>query len=404
MKRLEELISNPKVIAIRSVRGKDQAIVTATRVPLGDIRLEEWGWILSISHKHNHAQDGLEELFNRDGQHYPKLYSLDDLKGYADLWQCTEWEDVYQKLDDTDLALQATTVLAPSIAEEKENLKEAISEVQTQIANQLNLFKEAMNERLQEHMETLTAQAEINGQLTSTLGTSLGSLGEKTEMLSTQTEALTKKTDELETKTETLTTNTVHLTEREETSVAAVKEIATKLEDIRVQINKIMAEENSRASAGDDVEAIASDIEKKTTSHIEKIALNQIRIGNGYYRNVNTQSKQSFDLARFLIFIGAGIFVVSMIAFIIPFSTGNTTLVGSIGIIASCIVEFIGGLSFLYNKASVQFACFHLFLDRINRASIAHAMCDSIKDENRRQEQLILVVQELLREDEKIKG
>ena len=38
MQRLEEIISNPKAIVIQS-RRKDQAIVTATRVPLGDIRL-----------------------------------------------------------------------------------------------------------------------------------------------------------------------------------------------------------------------------------------------------------------------------------------------------------------------------------------------------------------------------
>jgi hypothetical protein len=41
MQQLEEIISNPKVIVIRSVRGNDLAIVTATRVPFGDIRLEE---------------------------------------------------------------------------------------------------------------------------------------------------------------------------------------------------------------------------------------------------------------------------------------------------------------------------------------------------------------------------
>jgi len=95
--------------------------------------------------------------------------------------------------------------------------------------------------------------------------------------------------------------------------------------------------------------------------------------------------------------------LISMIAFIIPFSKGDSTLVGSIGIVASCIVEVIGGLSFLYNKASIQFAHFHLFLDRINRATIAHAMCDGIKEESRKQEQVIIVLQELLKEDERIK-
>jgi hypothetical protein len=118
---------------------------------------------------------------------------------------------------------------------------------------------------------------------------------------------------------------------------------------------------------------------------------------------VNTQSKQSFELARTLVYIGAGIFGVSMFAFLVPISRGDTTIVSSIGIVASAIVSGIGGLSFLYNKASVQLARFHLFLDRINRASIAHAMCDSIKDGDKRQEQIITIIQSLLKDDEGIK-
>jgi hypothetical protein len=405
MQQLEEIISNPKVIVIRSVRGNDLAIVTATRVPFGDIRLEEWGWILSISHKNNHSQDGLEELSGRNGNHYPKLYLPDDLKAYAAQWQCTEWEDVYQKKNEEDLTLTATTVLTPPLADDKENLNEAISEIQTKIMAQLASFNQAMDDRFQKHTQILTAQANT---MMSTLTTNtkvLNEKDEKTEVLSAQAVALTRKIDELETKTETLTTNAPHLTNQVEMLTTTVKEIMTKLDDIKAQIEKnITEDENTKTGNSDDVEAIASDIEKKTTSHIEKIAINQIRLGNGFYKNVNTQSKQSFDLARFLVLIGAGIFVVSIIAFIIPFSTGNTTVVGSVGIITSCIIETIGGLSFLYNKASVQFAHFHLFLDRINRASIAHAMCDNIKDENRKQEQLILVVQELLRDDERIKG
>ncbi len=262
-----------------------------------------------------------------------------------------------------------------------------------------------MDERLLKHTQILTAQANTMMNTLTTNTVALNEKNDKTEVLSTQADALTKKFDELEIKTETLTTNIPHLTDQVEMLTTTVKEIMTKLDDIKTQIEKSIAEdENSKTGNSDDVEAIASDIEKKTTSHIEKIAINQIRLGNGFYKNVNTQSKQSFDLARFLVLIGAGIFVVSIIAFIIPFSTGNTTVVGSVGIIKSCIIETIGGLSFLYNKASVQLAHFHLFLDRINRASIAHAMCDNIKDENRKQEQLILVVQELLRDDERIKG
>ena len=120
--QLDQLISNSKIIVIQAER-EDHVVVTATRVPIGDIRLEEWGWILSLSHKNNHAQDGLEELFDREGKHFPKLYSLKELKDYADQWECYEWEDAYKKQDEADISLHNTTVLAPSILEEKEILR-----------------------------------------------------------------------------------------------------------------------------------------------------------------------------------------------------------------------------------------------------------------------------------------
>ena len=97
----------------------------------------------------------MEELSNRDGgQRYPRLYTLDDLKGYADQWQCTEWEDFYNKRDETDLTSLTTTVLAPSIAEEKETIKNAM-------ADQLIPFQNTITENLREHMVTLTQQAEL---------------------------------------------------------------------------------------------------------------------------------------------------------------------------------------------------------------------------------------------------
>ena len=387
--QLDKLISNPKVIVIQSER-ENQVVVTATRVPLGDIRLEEWGWILSLSHVNNHDQDGLEELSGRDGKHFPKLYSLDELKEYADQWQCTEWEDAYQKQNGADLSLQNTTVLAPSLSEKNEILKETMAEIQSYITQQLASLRKDIEDRLQNHMQTLTVQAEGNGQ--------------RTILLSTQTEILTKKFEDLENNSGTVTAKTTHLTEQGEMLATKVNEITTKLDDIKEKINKVIVEsESSKTGNSDDVESIASEIEKKSSSQIEKIAMNQVRLSNGFYNNVKTQSKQSFELARFLVIVGAGIFVISMIAFIIPISKGNTTLVGSIGIATSCIVEAIGGLSFLYNKASIQFAHFHLFLDRINRATIAYTMCDGIEEFSRKQEQVILVQKELLKGDEKIK-
>lgn len=70
---------------------------------------------------------------------------------------------------------------------------------------------------------------------------------------------------------------------------------------------------------------------------------------------------------------------------------------------ASCIVETVAGLSFLYNKASDQFARFHLYLDRNTRASIAHTMCGGIKDEAKKQEMIISIIQDIMKSSQELK-
>ncbi len=44
-----------------------------------------------------------------------------------------------------------------------------------------------------------------------------------------------------------------------------------------------------------------------------------------------------------------------------------------------------------------------LFLDRTNRASIAHTMCDSIKDEARKQEMLVSIIEDIMKGSEDLK-
>ena len=76
---------------------KDGATLLATRVPLDDIRLELWGWILSLSYKDGHRdQDDIETLQDQSGRKYPKVYQLTDIQNYIEEWRCTDWAVGYQ--------------------------------------------------------------------------------------------------------------------------------------------------------------------------------------------------------------------------------------------------------------------------------------------------------------------
>ena len=143
----------------------------------------------------------------------------------------------------------------------------------------------------------------------------------------------------------------------------------------------------------------AAIVASKTRSQTQKIVAEQIQLGSTYYQNVAVQLKQSFDLAWVLTAIGALVFLVSVLIILLPLAHGNAVPVGIVGTLASTIIEAVAGFSFLYNKASAQFARFHLFLDRISRASLAHTMCDAISDEAKRQEILITIIQNLLKEE-----
>ncbi|MBA2682446.1 MAG: hypothetical protein H0U76_29150 [Ktedonobacteraceae bacterium] len=88
-----------------------------------------------------------------------------------------------------------------------------------------------------------------------------------------------------------------------------------------------------------------------------------------------------------VIVIGTEAFQIQKDPFILP-----------IGSFISLIIELMAGLNFLYDRATKQFARFHLYLDRIIRASIAHVMAEDLEDKDKL-EAIQKIVDNLLRED-----
>ena len=79
---------------------KEGVTLIATRVPLDDIRLENWGWVLSLSQKDaRNDQDDIETLQDNAGRRYPRVYTLPDVQSYAEKWACTQWKMGYSNND-----------------------------------------------------------------------------------------------------------------------------------------------------------------------------------------------------------------------------------------------------------------------------------------------------------------
>jgi hypothetical protein len=111
-----------------------------------------------------------------------------------------------------------------------------------------------------------------------------------------------------------------------------------------------------------------------------------------YYKDVLEHSNRSFSVARLSAIGGFTIFVLTLIysVGVDRFGTDNDAVsaVSKIGIISGLIVQVFSGVTFyLYQKASDQFAAFHICLERTHRYLVAYKIAEKIetnKDETLR--------------------
>ncbi len=164
--------------------------------------------------------------------------------------------------------------------------------------------------------------------------------------------------------------------------------------------------EDTVESGKDDLVSIANKVAKQPTTRIARIATSQFTIGNKYYDNVNEQSKRSFEVSRRLSFIGGIIFIITISVVILTeaFHITHDPLLFPIGATVSGITELIAGINVLHDRSTKQFVRFHLFLDRMLRSSIAHAMSEDINDNGKKQEAIEKIIDDLLKFDDRIKG
>jgi hypothetical protein len=155
-----------------------------------------------------------------------------------------------------------------------------------------------------------------------------------------------------------------------------------------------------------DVSSNAANAAKKATTRIERMAANLTSLSSSYYKNANEQSKRSFELARIISLIGGVILLFTIIGVFVSIflQLGVTALIfNGVGAVIAAIVEGIAGLNLVYDKATQQFTRSQVFLDRIQRSSIAYAMAENIPDETARQKALEQISLDLIKTGDQMK-
>jgi len=126
-------------------RRSDGVVIIATRVPLGDIRLQKWGWILALSNKNELTEDDILTLTDNAGKRYPKVYRLEEVQNYAEPWGCIDWEEGYE--DDVIIPFLSKSQVLPNEEREIERTRafqQALSELQIHQQEQLETFQQEL--------------------------------------------------------------------------------------------------------------------------------------------------------------------------------------------------------------------------------------------------------------------
>lgn len=145
MPTFEELSQHTSYPVLHTQRN-DGIIIVATRIPLTDVRLQQWGWILSQAYKvEQPSQNGSEDLTDSGGKRYSKIYNFADMQHYIEQWGCKEWEVGYFALGRTTNS-RVTMRLEDKIVQE-DTFKETIENLKKIQEKQANLLFNSINQQ-----------------------------------------------------------------------------------------------------------------------------------------------------------------------------------------------------------------------------------------------------------------
>ncbi len=450
MPTFDELARQGNCPVIHSQRS-DEATLIATRVPIDDIRLERWGWVLTLIPKDGRTdQNDIETLRDNAGRQFPKVYLLKDMQTYCERWACTEWEEGYHNGHQTALAGSHTATSADILQEDV--LKQLLGELQERQGQTVAILKDEVRAQLETTRSEITLDnARFYQQLqdqaidaynrvlehsrtkSEVLGQELVTQSVKvTEMLETQSlltreetekhvETLTEEIRNRVSQTQKSTLDAIeaqflmsradtanHLEREHEEIKTDLAGFTRELKELQEQIKQALEaldpdiEEDLDKTQNADPASTATKLVRRATTQIERITQSHQRMSMNYYNSANEQSRKGFRLAWMLWFTSVGLLAFTIVAAVfmaILHLYGFTVLFGAIGGIGTTIVAVMGALSSFHARTAEQFALAQKLLDRSYRPTIANAMCIGYTDEDRKQAAIDKIIDGLLKNE-----
>lgn len=320
---------------IRSKR-RDGAILIATRIPLDDVRLERWGWILTLSSIDGvPIEDDTDTLKNGAGRRFPKIYLLPDIQSYIEKWECLEWEEGYH----TNGYQLVVSRNGASMDGQQEHQAQLLTEIRAELQSQLEDNRVRLEEKNAEYFEKmqlgtmesyniLLGRANTNFQETTkqfeeldhNLDETFGEVEEHTRLLQEATEQHVKIVTEEIKNTASLYNQQTLIALEEQSRMSrqdTVKQLEEAREEIRKELDSFSAELRSLGEqVKQTLDEINPDIEeeldktqtadpaltatkmvRKATTQIERITYSHQKMSTKYFDSANEQSKQSFKYA-----------------------------------------------------------------------------------------------------------
>ena len=140
---------------------------------------------------------------------------------------------------------------------------------------------------------------------------------------------------------------------------------------------------SKESSSKERIEALrqhCANIEILGDGDVHKMASLHVQMILEYYQDVLEQAQRSFFWA--LVAAGVGtLFFIGAIAMTFVMNSWPSAI---LSVVSGALIQVISAFNFyLYNRASHQFASFHICLERTNRFLLANTMNDNLSDANK---------------------
>ena len=393
MPTFEELSQHTSYPVLHAQR-KDEVVIVATRVPLADIRLQQWGWVLSQAYTiEQPSHNGFDGLVDGTGKKYSKIYTLSDMQHYIETWECKDWETGYFSIGKT-ASSRVTIHLEDKIVQE-EDFKKSIEDLrnfqETQTSQILNAVSK-QGETFQGSLKDVTAKVQtavfekVDNQASQMQITLLEKIEQQPHLSLQDLSEHFNKLDEKQ---------SFHL----ESLMVIVKSIQENIDGIKEALVPVDIDEEN-ANTDDTINKLSTSVKTLSDRYVTSL----INTNTKYHNTVDRQVKDSFKLTRIMLYVGIGLFALTIISLLVTFffHSGEIAIITSgIGAALSAIATGIGGLNKFHDDAANRQLQTLSALSRSVKAAHAQFVIEQVNDDTWKKNQFEKLLSQYLISDGK---